>query len=367
MQPDDFERLMRDDIKLELTEQAFEGGIKAMAEATMDEARIDRLLTERKRQFEIEDPSQWSRFETVPTRWALADACARIEHAFARYGWPIETYPAVGTLTTGQVGATTQRAPGGAPLIVLDNAFLRFSGTLAQLAVQAGLEQAHGIPFTLPTLQLLSDLVATHVVIGTCLYLNRRTIDPSIRALVDARQDAIFVYVIAHEYGHISVGDLDAPAGASRRGLEFQADAYGVLTALDTTHAAVSPVDGLYGAFLYLAGLDIMERAAAIYAGRPRPPKRDKVYPRPSERAKELRTQLGKLKRLGPFKAEIRDAARCYELLLEVWGVIEPAFAACRGRLAAYEGTEGGLESDYASSAATMLLWQAVTERRSGR
>ena len=361
-----FDRLLREDIKLELTKEAYDGGIIAMAEATMDEAKIDRLVAERKRQFEVDDPAQWSRFETVGSRFGLADACSRIEQAFAGHGWQLREFPAVGTLSTGQVGATTQRGPGGEALVLVDNGFPRFSGTLAQLAVQASLEAEHGVAFTAPTLQLLSDLVATHVVIGTCLYLDARTLDPSIRDAVHALQDATTVFVLAHEYAHIALEDLDASPGASRHDLEFRADAYGLVTAVETTHTAVSPADGVYGAFLYLAGLDLMARADAVYSGAEPPETSDRTYPTPIERADHLLSMLAHPSSFAnQFPAQVRDATRCYELIIAAWDYIQPALAASRNALAIYEGgSEEDTLPEYASGAVTMLLWRAVQERR---
>lgn len=74
----------------------------------------------------------------------------------------------------------------------------------------------HGVSFTEPTLELMSDLVATHVVIGTCQYLDPRSIDRSIRAAVYAFQDAMTVLVIAHEYARVAPGRWNSADDVSK-------------------------------------------------------------------------------------------------------------------------------------------------------
>jgi hypothetical protein len=362
---EEFEQRLREDVMTQLAGEAFEGGILAMADA-MNDAAVEQRVAEITRQFTVADPAQWSRYETMHSRAMLADACSRVERAFERHGWTLKEYPAVGTLTTGQVGATTQRAPGtGAPLVLVDNGFPRFGIALAQLTVQGSLEAAHGVAFTGPTVQLLSDLVVTHVVVGTCLYTYPRQIDPQIHASVSALYDALTIFVIAHEYAHIALGDIDEFEGASRHEIEYRADAYGLITALETTHEHGAPGAGAYGAFLYLAGLDLIARARAVYAGDPPPPETNSVYPTPFERANHLLDMVeGSSAVMTHFGDQIRNAAKCYLLILNVWRRVEPAFAACREALRQCDSSHDHQTlPEVVTHTAVSILWQEVQRR----
>jgi hypothetical protein len=326
---EEFEQRLREDVMTQLAGEAFEGGVLAMADA-MNDVAVEQRVAEITRRFAVDDPTQWSRYETMHSRAMLADTCSRVERAFERHGWTLREFPAVGTLTTGQVGATIQRAPGaGAPLVLVDNGFPRFGIALAQLTVQGSVEAAHGVAFTAPTVQLLSDLAVTHVVVGTCLYTYPRQIDPSIHAAVAAFHDALTVFVIAHEYAHLALGDIEEFEGLSRHEIEYRADAYGLITALETTREHGEPGGGAFGRFLSRAGLDVIARARAVYAGDPPPPETNPVYPTPFERANHLLDMVeGSSAIMTHPGDQIRNAAKCYLLILNVWRRIEPAFAA---------------------------------------
>jgi hypothetical protein len=360
-----FEQRLREDVMAQLAGEAFEGGVLAMADAMNDDA-VERRVAELTRRLAVDDPSQWSRYETMHSRAMLADACSRVEGAFERHGWTLKEFPAVGTLTTGQVGATTQRAPAtGAPLVLVDNGFPRFSIALAQLTVQGSLEAARGVAFTAPTVQLLSDLVATHVVVGTCLYIYPRQIDPAIHAGVTALQDALTVFVIAHEYAHVALGDIDEFEGPSRHEVEYRADAYGLITALETTRDQGTAGAGAYGPFLYLAGLDLIARARAVYEGEPPPPETDPIYPTPFERADHLLDTVEDSSAvMTRFGDQIQDAAKCYLMILEVWRRIEPAFADCREALRQCDSSHDHQTlPEVVSHTAMTILWQAIRAR----
>src|SRR6185295_19413689 len=69
--------------------------------------------------------------------------------------------------------------------------------------------KVHG-QFSDATLQLIADLAATHTVLNTCLYLFKRATPPQFARRVERFQRAISTFVIAHEFGHIFAGDLNA-------------------------------------------------------------------------------------------------------------------------------------------------------------
>jgi hypothetical protein len=127
-------RLLRDDIHGALISgRLAEGGLDAMvANAADDEKVVDERVTACDT-WHLDDPTQWSRFESPGIRWGIAGICARIEKVFASHKWELPEFPVVGTLTTGQVSAVTQKSDTGAPLILIDNGFFKFAGIMAQL------------------------------------------------------------------------------------------------------------------------------------------------------------------------------------------------------------------------------------------
>lgn len=79
------------------------------------------------------------------------------------------------------------------------------------------------------------------------------------------------LFLIGHEYGHVLLGHLDAPAPAEpgeRHRLEHQADAAGLVGTARVLHAEdTDPVNALLGAHLFIRTTDIMERCLALLSG----------------------------------------------------------------------------------------------------
>jgi hypothetical protein len=301
----------------------------------------------------------------------IADICGRVEAAFARNGWPLAERPVVGTLTTGQVSATTRKGATGAPMILIDNGFFRLASMISQLAVFATYDAEIKGGFSNPTLQLLSDLVATQTVMNTCLYTYKRATPPQYEPVVAALRDAIGVFLISHEYAHISAGDLDAhPAGGGRHGgdlhsREFEADRVGFITAVE---AAQDPDYGAFGPFLYFAALDLVARAEAAYHGRPAPSTDTPAseYPTPFERTVNLMERLEPTPYWARFEHQIGRATKSYNTILFVWDEILPAFWAVRQELAAFDPRRPGPMRwpDADTFGVVTTLWQAVLAHR---
>src|SRR6185295_6583158 len=149
--------------------------------------------------------------------------------------------------------------------------------------------KVHG-QFSDATLQLIADLAATHTVLNTCLYLFKRATPPQFARRVERFQRAISTFVIAHEFGHIFAGDLNAhPATTpsnegTRRAKEFDADKFGFIAAIESSEEGA---DAVFGPFLYFAGLSLLDRATAAYEGRLEVPATSHPddYPAPNERS----------------------------------------------------------------------------------
>lgn len=343
MTHEDFLRLLRDDIHQELISQQLETeGFDAVLKHD-NFAKVEEILAERMNQWHLDDPSQWSRYETPGSLFGLSNICARIEGVYAKHNWNLPESPAVGTLTTGQISAATQRTANDALLILIDNGFFRFSGFMSQLAVFSTADlHLHG-QFSEATYQLMSDLVATHTVLNTCLYVYRRQTPEQFQSFVANLQDAIIMFVLSHEYAHIRAGDLDAhpfkgdQQNVDLREKEFEADKVGFITTMEATVEGDPTGAGVYGPFLYFAGLDLMTRAADAYHGvtRSYESNAESDYPTPYERTLNLVDWLETTPYVPAVQAQITGAVTCYQVILDLWEEIAPVFAAAREELSA--------------------------------
>ncbi|HEY0761320.1 MAG TPA: hypothetical protein VGD61_03025 [Pyrinomonadaceae bacterium] len=340
-----FLALLRDDIHQQLISQRLEaGGLDAvLAGSGDDEKEVERIFTARMNNWRLDDPSQWSRYETPGSLFGLANICSRIEAVYNEHNWKLPQFPAVGTLTTGQVSAVTQRTPNDSILVLIDNAFFRFAGIMSQLAIFSTKDlQLHG-QFSEATYQLMSDLVATHTVLNTCLYVYPRKTPEDLQRFVANLQDAIIMFVISHEYAHIKAGDLDAhpfkgeQQNSDLREKEFEADKLGFITTMEATAHSDQAGSGVFGPFLYFAGLDLLTRAADAYHDRTRSyvTSPDSDYPTPYERTVNLLDWLETTPYVPAVQPQISGAATCYNVIIDVWDQIAPVFRAAREDLSA--------------------------------
>ncbi|GIH89957.1 hypothetical protein ACFFMN_11845 [Planobispora siamensis] len=349
---------------------------------------LDARVAEAVRAARLDRPGQWSKYELPPEAWRLADTCGRIEAAIARLarrrasrdftalvlagdeeGWTLPEPPAVGTLGTGRVSATTRRAPSGEPVVLLDNGIFAFARMLAQLGVTAVHEHRETGRPGRATMELVSDLVAAQVVMGTCDGTYARLIPPPLAAAARVVQDSVVTFVVAHEYAHLLNGDLDAhpPAGPPGDGLrerEFAADGKALritLSAAETPGADDAPV---LGPVLFLAGLDLLDRARAAYedhadrsAGDPCPDPRERM----TEMLATVRgSQLG-----AAYADSAATASRAYDLVLLAWDTVRPAVREAAGELARHTraGTGPSYLPEGAHRVATATLWRHVEPR----
>jgi len=364
-----FGRLLRESIEQELISDRLRTGGQdaAIRGAGSDDARVEEIYQERLKVWRVDDPSQWSRYETPAARWAIGDACARIESVFAEHKRNLKEVPVVGTLTTGQTTACTQRSSAGTPIVLIDNGFFRFSGIMSQLAVFASYDAKFRGGFTEATLQLVSDLVATQIVLNTCLYAYIRSTPPNFQTTVADLQDAISLFVISHEYAHVSTGDFDAhpltpqQPDETLRTKEFEADKVGFQTVVE---AAKQSGAGVFAPFVFLAGQDLLDRAHAAYEGKAAQPESRSPgdYPTPYERTVSLLDWLGTTPYKDRFGAQIGEASACYNTILFVWDRILTPFWAAREQLSQFDPAVHG-RSRYPQADAfevVSILWRYV-------
>jgi hypothetical protein len=362
-------RLLRDDVHSALISSRLEqGGLAAVvANADDDERIIDERVKALCAKWNLDDPTQWSRFEPVGIRKGIAELCARVEKVFATHNWELPEFPVVGTLTTGQVSAVTQKGNTGAPLILVDNGFFKFAGVLAQLAVLAPSEFKTPGPVNAAMLQLVADLVATHTVLNTCLYLFKRPTPAQFAGRVERLHHAICAFVIGHEFGHIFAGDLNAHPvtpldDRTRRAKEIDADKFGFVAAIESSEDGTEAV---FGPFLYLTGLALLDGATAAFEGREEMPMTtadDGDYPTPYERIMHLFDWIATMKFPPDFAAAVQAAADCCNAIQTAWKQVLPAFLDARDELAAYKPNARGpvMLPDARTFAVVSILWQHV-------
>ena len=367
---EDFERLLRADIEGELISNRLKnGGLEAAIKAAgSDEALVEETYRARLNAWRVDDPSQWSRYEPAATRSQIADICSRIESVFAKHKWALKEVPVVGTLTTGQVSAGTQRSSAGSPMVLIDNGFFRFSGIMSQLAVFARYDAKFRGGFHEATVQLVSDLAATQTVLNTCLYAYLRPTPPGFETNVADLQDAISLFVISHEYAHISAGDFDAHPltrqqdETLRRTKEFEADKVGFITVVEAAHDAEP---GLFAPFLFFAGLDLLTQAAAAYKGQSAPPATSSAadYPTPYERTVSLLAWLKTTSYATRFGEQLGEASAWYNIILSVWDLVLTPFSAARDQMSQFDPALHG-QSHYPDAdvnGVVSTLWQYVS------
>jgi len=368
-------RLLQEDIHRELIAARLDsGGLSAVVDgAADDDERAKDRAASLVQAWRLDDETQWSRYESPGIRWGIADVCARIEPVFANRGWHLAEPPIVGTLATGQVSAATQKSSHGAPLVLIDNGFFKFAGAISQLAVFASHDARSSGSFSNASLQLMADLAATQTVLNTCLYLFKRATPPQVASQVTQIVQAVVTFVIAHEYAHVAAGDLDAHPlsgaieAAARRAKEFEADQRAFITSVES---AQEPEMGVFGPFVYFAGLDAMDRAAAAYAGRAASPESgsDAAYPTPFERTVALLKWIETTPYVSQLRSAIAAASRCYHIVLFTWDQILPSFWAAREEMSAFDPAKRGSVSSLPDADAlgvVAVLWQHV--QASGR
>ncbi len=314
LSPEDFQRQFKENIHQKIISDRLDRlrtkNLEAIIHATVgSEKQAEEECAAMLRAWHLDDPTQWSRYELPNIRCDLARICASIEAIFARFNWPLSEFPVVGTL------------------------------------------------------------------LNTCLYAYPRKVPTDFQSRFGNLQWAIGVFVIAHEYAHVSAGDYNAhPSNpnqqdTSRHEKELRADRAGFIATVEVLRGKNGGACGVFGPFLYLAGLDLLARAAVAYEGRPSPALTDPSYPTPYERTVSLLEWLQMSDYRKEFGDQIGQASACYNTILFAWDQIMPAFVAARDELSAFDparqgGQVGGYPLDEARTfGLVQTLWRHVQAR----
>ena len=346
------------------------------------------------------EPEMWSRYEYPPASNALRSAAERIEEVIAAFAnapkhrihWPWSLparrsvwirrlardrkwslpenrRPAIGTLSTGQFTAVAQSVPGEGTVILVENGLFPLAHALAQVGMIGAHEALEDGRLSEPTVQAVSDIVASYVTLGHTIGINIRKTPPVFSDYVSEVADALLIFVLAHEYAHILNGDTEthplspsSPPEEPREGMEFDAD----IAALRMTAAVflTSPTPGaaMSGAMLYLAGQDLLDRADAAMRHEAPAESGSLNYPTPYERAVNLANEVESSKELlAPYSAAMRLAMNAYHAVLFAWDVVMPALWQLSDELSA--GSALDSLDEYKQLAAMTHLWSAVRPR----
>jgi hypothetical protein len=212
---------------------------------------------------------------------------------------PDKHRPAIGTLGTGQLAATSQATADDAVVILVENGLLPLSHVLAQVGVIGSIESTEQGRLSEATIQSVSDIAASYLTLGHAFGLPRRKTPPALTAHVAVVEDAILTFVLAHEYAHILHADLAAhrlgqAAGQPDQGeKEYQADAAGLRITLAASLRRPGLTGGApWGPMLFLAGLDVLDRASAAVRHEAPVVEDSPAGPTPFERVNRLLSDL---------------------------------------------------------------------------
>jgi hypothetical protein len=119
----------------------------------------------------------------------------------------------------------------------------------------------------------------------------------------------------------------------------------------------------VFGPFLYFAGLAVLDRATAAYAGQldVSNTSNPDEYPTPYERSVNLLHWIGTMKFPAQFAAAVQEAVYCCNLIGVAWNEIMPAFWEARSAMAAFSPDAGGpaMLPEHRTLAVTSTLWQS--------
>ena len=366
--------------------------VAATSSAPLDEAaRI--ADTTRQESAMGQQPEQWSRFEHPVASSILMNIATRIEDTIAAFAmprhrqaipiqiladdlpWslPDQHRPAIGTLATGQFTATSQLAAGDRVVVLVENGLFPLARTLAQVGVLGYQESKESGRLSEPTVQSISDAAASYVTLGHSMGVPVRPTPPALRPYVAAVEDAILVFVLAHEYAHVLNGDLTAhplgePAGRPRgnHAQEYLADVAGMrITMAATSHSPAVGGAALWGPMLFLAGLDVFLRADAAMRHEAPLVENDPAGPTPFERANNLRGAVAQSELIGAFEDALQAGLGAFQAVLFAWDIVMPALWEMSEELSALVGGDppSGYEAEMLQLTAIGRLWAKVRPR----
>ena len=376
-----------------ITPEFLEQVVAATGSAPLDDAARIADVT-RQQSAMGQQPEQWSRFEHPVASSILMDIATRIEDAIAAFAmprhqqsipiqivaddlaWslPDQQRPAIGTLATGQFTATSQLAAGDRIVVLVENGLFPLARTLAQVGVLGYQESTKSGRLSEPTVQSISDVAASYVTLGHPMGLPVRQTPPAMRPYVAAVEDAIRVFVLAHEYAHVLDGDLAAhplrePAGrqSGNHAKEYLADMAGLRITMAAT-AAHSPQLGgaaLWGPMLFLAGLEVFLRADAVMRHEAPLVENDPAGPTPFERANNLAGAVVQSQRIGAFDDALDAGLGAFNAVLLAWEIVMPALWEMSEELSDLVGGDppSGYAAEMLQQAAIGRLWAKVRPR----
>jgi hypothetical protein len=375
-----------------ITPEFLEQVVAATGPAPLDDAA---RIAEAARQESAmgQQPEQWSRFEHPIASSILMSVAARIEDAIAAFAMPRQRQsipiqilagdlpwslpeqqrPAIGTLATGQFTATSQLAAGDRIVVLVENGLFPLARTLAQVGVLGYQESKESGRLSEPTVQSISDAVASYATLGHSMGVPVRPTPPALSPYVAAVEDAILVFVLAHEYAHILNGDLTAhPLGETagrQRGnhaKEYLADVAGMrITIAATSHAPAVGGAPLWGPLLFLAGLDVFLRADAAMRHEAPLVEKDPAGATPFERADNLRRAVVQSQLIGAFKDALPAGLGAFQAVLFAWDIVMPALWEMSEELSALVGGDppSGYQAEMLQLTAIRGLWAKVRPR----
>ena len=335
-----------------------------------------------------QQPEQWSRYEHPGASNILLDIATRIEHVIGRFAssgenqsipiqllagdlsWTLTDHhrPAIGTLSTGQFTATTQTTADDSVVILVENGLFPLARSLAQVGLIGYQEVIETGQLSEPTVQAISDAAATYVAMGHTADLPVRDTPPALHPYVAAVEDAILVFVLAHEYAHILNGDLSThPLGQSAdrqpgdEGKEILADSTGLRITLAACQAPGMGGAGLWGSLLFLAGMDVLLRADS--AARQEAPvvENDPAGPTPFERARSIAAAVERSDLNDVFGDALGAGLNAFQVVLFAWDIVMPSVWEMGDEVD--RGAQGERLPEMEHLFALRRLWQDVRPR----
>jgi hypothetical protein len=208
----------------------------------------------------------------------LRHLAAEITEAARQWLGDSPSWPVIASLPSGELNAVTYKVPGGLDVhaVFFDEGLMHFTRLFSVAAVFALPPSGDGVgndPAGLrrrladdpaPAARFLEMLIA-YVVGGDPLLADAEPVGERWAALGEICGDAMNLFVLGHEFGHVLARHLDASAPDDAWSQEFQADALGARLSVAALRSRGYDVDlcGI-GAELFFGAVDVVDRAVSI-------------------------------------------------------------------------------------------------------
>lgn len=208
----------------------------------------------------------------------LQDLAAEITAAARDWLGDSPSWPVIASLPSGELNAVTYKVPGevDAHAVFFDEGLMTFVELFSVAAVFAlplsGDDVGHDEPEVrrrlaedpAPAARFLEMLIA-YVVGGDPLLAIAEPVDHRWTALGEMCGDAMNLFVLGHEFGHVLARHLDATAPDDAWSQEFQADALGARLSVAALLSRGYHVDRCgMGAELFFGAIDVVDRTVSI-------------------------------------------------------------------------------------------------------